>query len=467
MLEQQKRDWHVIARDEVLARLKARHEGLSPAEVAERFNRCGPNRLPEAGRPSLARVILRQFANPLTYILLAAAAVSAFLENWSDVGFIASVVIIDVIIGSAQEWQAETSAASLKKTLRISPTVVRAGVRRTVSIEDLVPGDIWLLESGAAVPADLRLLTAQDLRVDESLLTGESHSVVKDADAIVAAEAGLGDRANMAHAGTLVVSGRGSGVVCGTGSRTELGAIAHMLASEGARPPLLVRMEAFSNRIAVATVLLVLLVAGGLVARGGALEEGFLFAIALAVSAIPEGLPMAITVALSIASSRMGKRDVIVRRLPAVEALGSCTLIATDKTGTLTANRLTVKKVALPGAGAFDVEGEGLELEGEIRAADGRAPADTEAKRGLIRLATAASLTNESEIGVAEGALEARGDAVDVSFLVLAAKLGLTRAELLMAHAPRGAIPYEPKKSFSASANVDGQRQRLSVKGAP
>jgi len=247
----------------VLARLATRHEGLNAGEVAERHDVYGSNRLPEAGKPSLAFVILRQLANPLTYILLGAGGVSAFLQHWSDVGFIAAVVVIDVVIGAAQEWQAESSAASLRKTLRISPTVVRAGVRATVAIEDLVPGDIVLLESGAAVPADLRLLASHDLRVDESLLTGESTPVNKHAEAtLIAAHAGLGDRTNMAHAGTMVVSGRGSGVVCATGSRTELGSIARMLSIKGARPPLLVRMDAFSNRIALATVLLVLLIAG-------------------------------------------------------------------------------------------------------------------------------------------------------------------------------------------------------------
>jgi len=467
MQTESRSDWHTLPRDAVLAHLDARPEGLSPAEVAERQDVFGPNRLPEAGGPSALFILLRQFANPLTYILFAAAAVSGFLGHWSDVGFIAAVIVIDIVIGAMQEWRAESSAASLKKTLKISPTVVRAGVRRAVPIEDLVPGDVVLLESGSAVPADLRLLAAQDLRIDESLLTGESRPVEKDIDATPAGSAGVGDRANMAYAGAMVVSGRGTGAICATADRTQLGSIAKLLSRKGARPPLLVRMDAFTGWIAVATIALVLLIAGGQILRGAAIEDIFLLAIALAISAIPEGLPMAVTVALSIASARMAKRDVIVRRLPAVEALGSCTLIATDKTGTLTANRLTVKKLAIPGSDQFDVAGEGLELEGEILRPGGAVFGPTE-RDALKRLATAAALTNDADLRIEGGAVEVQGDAVDVAFLVLAAKLGLRRTDLLAAHPVRASIPYEPKHSYSASENFTGEgRLRLSVKGAP
>jgi magnesium-transporting ATPase (P-type) len=264
-----------------------------------------------------------------------------------------------------------------------------------------VPGDLVLLESGAAAPADLRLVSAHDLKVDESLLTGESAAVRKSAEAVVAENAALSERVNMAHAGTMIVSGRGAGVVCATGAQAELGMIAKMLSSPGARPPLLLRMEAFSNRIAAAVIVLVAIVGLGQWAGGAPLGEVLLLAMALAVAAIPEGLSMAVTVALAVASSRMAKRGVIVRRLPAVEALGSCTLIATDKTGTLTVNRLTAKEFILAGGARFDVEGEGLDLEGRARPRG-----DTQGvNKTLTALARTAALANEGKLTAVNGAV--------------------------------------------------------------
>ncbi len=441
-------------------------EGLSEAEASRRLEKYGPNRLPETSRPSRLLIVLRQLNNPLTFILFAAAAIALFLGEKTDSIFIFAVVAINVAIGAFQEWRAETSAASLKKTLRIKPTVIRGGARRVVDIEELVPGDIVHLESGAVVPADLRLASAQDLRIDESLLTGESKPVAKESGVTLENETALGDRRNMALAGAMVVAGRATGLVCAVAENTAIGTIATMLGAKGARPPLLIRMEAFSTRIGVFIVLLAALLGLAFFLQGAPLADIFLLSVALAVSAIPEGLPAAITVTLAVASSRMGRRNVIVRRLPAVEALGSCTLIATDKTGTLTVNRLTVKKVILPDETEFDVTGEGLELSGELRPAEGAASSPDRLAK-IRELARAAALTNEADVAEIQGVVEARGDSVDIAFLVLAEKLGARKKDLHAAFRRHSALPYEPKQGYSASLDIETDNGFISAKGAP
>lgn len=465
MQEPHAQPWHALRPRDVLHRLDARAEGgLSEGEVAERREKFGPNALPQASATPLWLVIARQFQNPFVYILAFAVAVSALLREWSDAAFILAVILLNTGIGAAQEWRAETSAAALRRSLRISPTVVRAGRRHEVDYAELVPGDIVILQAGAAVPADIRLISAHDLDIDESLLTGEAEAVRKSEAAAIDVEATVGDRLTMAHAGTMVVSGRGVGVVCATGAATELGQIAKSLTAAGGKPPLLLRLERFSNNVAIATVALVLLLGLGQLARGDAPGEILLFTIALAVSAIPEGLPMAITIALAAASARMGRRGVIVRLLPAVEALGSCTLIASDKTGTLTVNRLTVKRLVLPDGSVLDVEGEGLELKGALSSTEPAKRVDTVA---AARLARAAALASEADVRASDGTVEVRGDTVDVAFLVLAAKLGLDRHDLLSAHRQRALLPYETLRTHSASLNSDGEGAILSVKGAP
>lgn len=458
--------WHGLDANDVLARLDSRHEGLSEAEARVRLEAVGANVLPEPKAAPLALVLLRQLRSPLVYVLLAAGLVSLALGERDDALFILLVLLLDAGIGAAQEWRAETSAAALKKILRIHPSVLRGGVRKTLDAEDLVPGDIVLLESGAAAPADLRLLSAHDLRIDESLLTGESLAVEKSLATPIAAATTVADRRNMAFAGSMVLAGRGVGVVCATGARTELGRIAHSLVGDDAPPPLLARMALMSRRIGIATLAVVAILAVGQLLRGAPLADVFRMTIALAVSAIPEGLPVAITIALAVASARMARRHVIVRRLPAVEGLGSCTLIASDKTGTLTANRLTARRVMLADGTAFDVAGEGLEPEGALTAdppaADGAA-----ARQVLLRLARASALSNEARLVLEDGAVEASGDSVDVAFLVLAAKLGLRR-EALLEESPQAAVlPYESEAGFSASLNGGDGARRIHVKGAP
>ena len=317
---------HTRSAAEVLDLLATSRHGLGHAEAQARLARFGRNALPRGKPPTALGMFLRQFKSPLIYVLLAAALVSVLLREWTDASFIFAVLLINAVIGTFQEYAAERSAQALQGLVTPRTRVVRDGDAYEIAAEDLVPGDIVLLESGAKVPADLRLLEEHNLTIDESLLTGESLAVDKAPHARIAADSALGERINMAFAGTMVTTGRARCVAVGTGLHTELGRIAASVLGEGGtKPPLLVRMERFTHFIAIAVGIAALLVAGLELARGAPLAEIFVLSVALAVSAIPEGLPVALTVALAVGMQRMARRNVIVRRLVAVEALGSCT----------------------------------------------------------------------------------------------------------------------------------------------
>jgi magnesium-transporting ATPase (P-type) len=459
--------WHARTADEALADLESRADGLSAAEAAARLTTFGANELPKAKRRSLAIVFLGQFQNPLIYLLLAAAAVSLAIGETTDAGFIFAVLLVNAVIGTAQEWKAETSAEALKRLLPIQVVVRRDGDSRKIDGRTLVPGDVVRIASGTLVPADVRLLAEQDVKVDESLLTGESLPVGKDAAAVVADASALGDRRTMLHAGTMVLSGRAEGVVVRTGSHTEVGRIAQALAAAPeAPPPLVVRLERFTRMIGVFIVAAVTVLGVALYLTGMAPAAIFFLVVALAVSAIPEGLPVAITVALSVASARMARRNVIVRKLPAVEGLGACTVIASDKTGTLTLNALIIARVWLPEVGDLVVEGRGYAPEGAIRRVDGGG-LDEVAAAALRRLAEAGALANEAALRVdADGGVRHLGDTVDVAFLALAGKLGLSRPALLQTRPELAAIPYESAQKFAAAINRHGDGAIASVKGA-
>ncbi len=456
---------HAQSSATVLAALHVTLHGLSHAEAAARLEHHGRNALPRANPPTIFQVFLHQFASPLIYVLVAAALVSLLIQEWSDAAFIAAVLLVNALIGTFQEFSAQRAADALNQLVTTNSRVLREGDAYEINAEELAPGDIVFLESGDRVPADLRLLTGRDLEIDESLLTGESLAVLKDAETLLEADSTLGDRINMAFAGTLVGRGRGRGVVVGTALNTELGRIAAgVLGKRTAKAPLLVRMEQFTHRVAVLVALAALLMAGVALSRGMPLNEVFLLAVALAVSAIPEGLPVALTVALAIGMQRMAKRNVIVRRLLAVEALGSCTYIATDKTGTLTENRLTAQKLAFPGALDWQVTGESLQPNGAIVTPTG-APSPED--QGMLnRLCQAAVLANEGFLGHRDGGWTHHGDAVDVALLVLAHKGGLVQAEAANAFPENASIPFESERQFSASLNKVNGQDHAFVKGA-
>jgi len=458
--------WHARTWQDVARILETDAEtGLPGDEAAARLERYGANDLPRPRPPGLPILYLRQFVNPLIYLLAAAAVVSVAIGEASDALFIFAVLQVNALIGTYQEYRAQKSALALDSLIRDRATVVRGGAVHTVDGRDLVPGDVIRLESGGHVPADVRLVRADALLVDESLLTGESEPVVKDADAEVVEQAATGDRVTMLHAATVVVSGRGLGIVAGTGTQTSIGRIAQQLATRDAVPaPLVLRLERFTRMLGVVVVAAIALLATAMVMKGAPVVEIFLVAVALAVAALPEGLPVAITVALAVGCHRMAANNVIVRSLPAVEGLGACTLIASDKTGTLTCNALTVKRVVVPGLGDFRVTGEGYNDDGAVTAASG-AMSDAD-WHGVRRLAEAATLCNEAELVRRDGHWEHFGDTVDVAFLALAAKAGLTRAGLLARLPQKAMIAYEPQHRYAASFNGTEEGPRVHAKGA-
>jgi len=449
----------------VLQQLRGSLHGLSIAEAAARLTSFGPNSLPETKPPGLFRVFLSQFLSPLIYVLLAAATLSTVIGEYSDAGFIAGVLLINALIGMVQEYSAQQAASALKGMVAARARVLRDGDLFEVEARDLVPGDLVLLESGDRVPADLRLLSERDLVVDESLLTGESLAVGKDAAELLAEDCLLADRRNMVFAGTMVGRGRAEGIVTATGLDSELGKIAaDVLQRPSAKAPLQVRLERFTRRIGLLVLGAALVMAAVALMRGETLADVFMLAVALAVSVIPEGLPVALTVALAIGMRRMARRHVIVRRLVAVEALGSCTCIATDKTGTLTVNQLTTRLIALADGDLWPVTGEGIQPDGMVSTAQGSLTPQQEML--LERICHAAVLANEAWFGHRDGSWVGRGDAVDLALLVLGHKAGVVRPELLTRFPEVAAIPFESERMFSASVNATEQGRQASVKGA-
>ena len=448
--------WHAVTVEDALDRLGARATGLNDDEVAARRVAFGANSLPAGRRPGLAIVYLRQFKSPLIYLLLAAAAVSLAIGELTDAAFIFVVLQVNAIIGAAQEWKAASSAAALDTLVQILAVVRRNGVRRQIDAVDLVPGDLIELGAGALVPADIRLFSERDLQVDESLLTGESLPVEKDADAHLAADAALGDRLTLLHAGTVVLAGRATGLVARTGLHTEIGRIAQALAAaEQPPPPLLARLDRFAKRVGYAMVGAILLLGAVQLMQGFDLVQVFFVAVALAVAAIPEGMPVAITVALAIGTGRMARRNVIVRTLPAVEGLGACTMVASDKTGTLTVNQLTARLLWLPGQGLLEVGGEGYRPVGDITR-NGARPGEA-ALRAVRELGQSGALCNEASLHFAgDGDVRHFGDTVDVAFLALAGKMDIDADALAERFPEAFAIPYEPHRRFAASFNCDG-----------
>lgn len=442
--------WHALEAEEVARRLGTGPQGLTEEEAARRLRRHGLNELPQAKPTSAWVVFLRQFASPLVYILLVALGITLLLGEFVDAGVIALAIFLDVVIGFFQERKAEASVRALMRLLTPKAHVVRDGRVREIESRFLVPGDRVLLESGARVPADLRLDSTKALMVDESLLTGESVPVHKRAGRM-AENLPLADRVNMAYTGTIVTSGRGQGYVVKTGAATELGAIAETIRKEEkAETPLQQRMSRFSRVIAIGILLACALSFAIGIARGHSVAEMFVLAVALAVGAIPESLPVIFTVTMAVGVRRMARRNAIIRHLPAVETLGSTTVIGSDKTGTLTENRMTVTEVW---AGGRHVP---VPREGIVEADD--------AVRAALR---AGALTNEAHYWMEGDRMESRGDPTEVALLVAADRIGLEHDRLRRDHGVIQEIPFEPALQYSASLRHGPEGPMLFVKGAP
>lgn len=460
--------WHAMELPSIFNILDSAESGLTDSEAQARLGKFGPNRLPQKPPAPIWKIFVRQFGSPLIYILVFAAAISIVIKEPTDAAFIMAVLLLNAIIGGYQEYKAEKSAQALQKLLQIKATVLRDGEVSEIIAENLVPGDVVWLESGNRVPADIRLLTTRGLEVDESLLTGESLPVLKDESWVGGVNTQIADRLNIAHAGSIVTRGRAKGLVVSTGMSTAVGLLAlDIMEGTGGEPPLIVRMKRFTRVIAVA-VLVSAFAIGALNVSFGRHDftEMLLFVVALAVSAIPEGLPVAMTVALSIATTKMARRGVIVRRLAAVEGMGSCTYIATDKTGTVTRNELTVKEVYLHTDKIFQVTGSGFTPEGQVLL--DRKPIDRSSNPEIDRIAKAAVLCNEADLHRSNGDWHWRGDTVDIALLSFGQKLGYNRDTLMDLYPQINQIPFEPELQFSASYNkVDAESVKVFVKGAP
>ncbi len=456
--------WHTLDVAETLAQLRTTANGLSATEATSRLAEIGPNRLPAVARRSALRRLFSQFHNVLIYVLLGAALMTALLGHWIDAAVILAVVLINAAIGYVQEGKAEQAMDAIRNLLAPRASVFRDGIRIGIDGEQLVPGDIVSIEAGDRVPADLRLIQERGLSVQESALTGESVPVEKQLDP-VASDVALGERTCLAFSGTVVTAGTGVGVVIATGMATEIGRIGQLLANVATlTTPLVAQIQRFGHWLtwlilAVAVSLLIY----GYYAAHYPFAELFMAVVGLSVAAIPEGLPAVLSITLAIGVRSMAARNAIVRRLPAIETIGSVSVVCTDKTGTLTRNEMLVAS-ALTSSTACDIEGDGYAPFGAIRH---RRHRDGDV-RSLTELALAALLCNDAALGERDNAWVIDGDPMEGALLAFAAKVGL-RLDQERRRWPRiDAIPFDARHRYMATLHEDADQNRLVfVKGAP
>ncbi len=458
--------WHHIPFEEVANLFNVKIEnGLDLFEVERRFEHFGPNLIQGKESLTIIEIFFQQLNQPLVYILLIAGLVTLLLGEWVDSLVIMSVVAVNAVMGFIQEYRAFNTLESLKKTINMITSVVRSGKEVNVDASGLVPGDIVILRSGDKVPADLRLIAAKDLRIDEASMTGESVPVSKQSGA-TGHEAVLAERTSMAYAGTIVSYGQGRGIVVATGNRTELGRISSLIDSaQGIDTPLTQKIKKFSHIVLYAILGLAAASFLAGVIRDESVSEMFMVAVALAVGAIPEGLPAVVTVILAMAVSRMAKKRAIIRKLPAVETLGGTTVICSDKTGTLTENQMTTKNIY---AGEFEytVSGSGYSPVGGIEPDPGGGRHDPENNFALAACLEAGLLCNDAELIFDGERYEAQGDPTEAALLVSAAKMGFNR-DLATAKAPRvDEIPFESDLQYMATLHSTEDGTVIYMKGA-
>jgi len=464
--------WHALPSDRVFAALETRGEGLTDGEVEERLSRWGDNVLEQHRGDGPLVILWRQINSPLIWVLLASAAIAIALVEVTDGLVVLAVVVLNCIVGFAQEYRASQEIEALRQMVPQEVTVKRGGTQTTIPAAKLVPGDVVMLASGDKVPADLRLVETKGLRIEEAALTGESLPAEKT-PAPVAEDAPLGDRSSMAFGGTLVTYGTATGVVVETGRRTELGRISALIRGATELETPLTRALASIGRmitiaiLAVAAVVLAVglwraLAAG--VELGSALQSTLIFGVALAVGAIPEGLPAIVTITLAIGVRRMAARRAVIRKLPAVETLGSTTVICSDKTGTLTRNEMTATQIWLPGSGSLRIEGIGYAPEGAFVDAEG-APRSVD--DDVLGLLTAASLCNDATLEQQGDLWKLSGDPTEGALVVAAEKAGLRVTSLRESHPRRDVLPFESETQFMATQNEGPDGVRVWIKGAP
>uniref|UniRef100_UPI0033409EDD HAD-IC family P-type ATPase n=1 Tax=Castellaniella defragrans TaxID=75697 RepID=UPI0033409EDD len=457
--------WHAVEGDDVLQYLSSSPLGLTSPDALDRLQRHGPNVLPPPPYVPAWRRLLRHFNDPLILFLLAAAVMAALLGQFVDAGVIVGVVTINAIVGYVQEGRAEQALSALRSMLAPAARVLRDGKRVVVPVEDLVPGDVLLLEAGDRVPADARLLRGRGLRVDESVLTGESVPVEKSADP-VAERADLGERSCMLYSGTLVSTGQASVVAVATGPQTQIGRIGTLLSKvDVLTTPLLRQIGRFGKAFTLVAILLALaLLVFAVGVRGYDWLDALMVVVALAVGVVPESLPAVITITLAIGVRRMAARNAIVRRLPAVETLGATTVICSDKTGTLTRNEMTVRSL-ISAAGWVRAEGGGYAPEGQLTVIEG---GDAALAAGL-RLARIGLLCNDARLQSVDGRWRVDGDPMEGALLALAGKASLDAGAVCSLHPRLDEVPFDAAHRFMATLHPDGENggALVCVKGAP
>lgn len=456
-------NWHTLSTSEVLAHLQATPTGLTSTEAARRLLEHGPNELQAAHRVSPWALLLEQFKNILILILLVAAGLSAFLGHGVEAIAIAIIVLFAVGLGFVQEYRAERAIEALRQMAAPTAAVLRDGEEVELPARDLVPGDITLLRAGDKVPADGRLTEAVNLQIEEAALTGESVAVEKHTAPLANGELAVGDRKNMAYAGTTVTYGRGRAVVVATGMNTEFGQIAQLLQTvETGKTPLQQNLDKVGHALARAALVVVLLIVALGLFRGQPLLEMFIFGIALAVAVVPEALPAVVTISLAIGVQRMVKRHALIRRLPAVETLGSVSVICSDKTGTLTKDEMTVRKIFVAGQ-TLEVSGAGYSPHGAF-SLNGFT---VEPSAPLLLLLRAATLASDARLAQSDGRWEIKGDPTEGALVVAATKAGLHKPDL-DAHFPRvNEIPFTSETKRMTTLHAAPEGVVAYAKGAP
>ena len=439
-------------------------KGLSSNEASSRLEKYGPNKIESSNKKSLGKKILEQILDPMVILLILASIVSMFTGDKIEAIIIIAIVVINAIMSIYQEGQAEDSVAALQKMSSPEATVIRDGKRGKVKAEDLVPGDIVVLETGDIIPADIRLLDSRNLQIDESSLTGESVAVEKDADEVYNEEVGIGDRKNFAYSSSIVNYGHGEGLVTSTGHNTEIGRIATSLDTvEDKQTPLQRQLKDLSKKLAILVVIICALVfVVGYFRTSMSILDNFMVAVSLAVAAIPEGLTAVVTIVLSIGMNRMVDRKAIVKNLVSVETLGSTTAICSDKTGTLTQNEMTITKVYTDFK-EYDVEGSGYTPKGDISHKGDVIDDDSQIK--LIM--TIASLSNDANLIEKNGSYEITGDPTEAAMLTLSEKWDIVQEDLNEAHPRIDEIPFDSdRKMMTTFHNIDKNYYAM-TKGAP
>ncbi|WP_411286721.1 HAD-IC family P-type ATPase, partial [Phenylobacterium sp.] len=460
------RDWHALGLADVFTTLDTSAEGLEAAEAARRLTANGRNELPAPPRAHPVLRLLAQFNNVLIYFLLAAAAAAGVLGHYVDMAVIVAIVLINAVVGFVQEGRAETALDAIRDMIAPHATVLRGGARHRIDAREIVTGDIVVVEPGDKTPADLRLTRARNLLADEAILTGESLPAEKS-EAPVSGDAVLGDRFSMLYSGTLIATGQGTGVAVATGSDTEIGRISTLIGQvETLTTPMLAQINRFGRQITWFALGLAALIFGfATLVRDYLWSDALMVVVALAVGVVPEGLPAVISITLAIGVQRMARRNALVRRLPAVETLGATSVICSDKTGTLTRNEMTARRI-VTAQGEYLVEGAGYAPTGRISAADGdAAPGSDVAQTELIRVAL---LCNDADLVDRDGRWSVHGDPMEGALVALAMKAGLHPETERGAWARRDEIPFDAQHRFMATlhSTPDGDTW-IAVKGAP